>query len=615
MANLVLVAPMAGWVAPLKEVPDPVFAERLLGDGVAIDPVSATLHAPCDGVIVSSAAHAVTIRAANGAEILIHIGLETVALGGQGFVVQAREGRSVKTGDPLIAFDLDSLALRAKSLISPVIVVNGDAFTIARREFNKRVATGEFLMELVPVGTTAVSEQAASNEREALVRLAHGIHARPAAMLANAAKRFSADVSLSMRNRTANARSVAALMSLGVQHGDRVTIRASGSDAEMATADLARLIETGLGETPVDAPPRSSASQRVPQLESVAQGTGVLRGLCASPGAAFGPVSRFRRAEIEVRESGRGIAAETVALENALAEVRTRLELAAAHGNRQRRDILGAHIALLEDPEILRSAHAAIVEGKSAAYGVRATLRSVVADLEQNGDGLLRERAQDMLDIERQLLAMLTGGVPRSVSAPAGSIVVADDILPSELMQLEQSRISALCLARGGPTSHVAILARGINLPALVSTGPAVLNVVDGTNAILNADAGMLRLDPDEAAIAAVRGQTEQRTQKLKQALARAHQECRTADGVRIEAFANLGAGTAEAKAAAESGAEGCGLLRTEFLFLDRAAAPDEEEQALAYQAIADSLGGRPLIIRTLDIGGDKPVPYLPMAS
>ncbi|HEY1961470.1 MAG TPA: phosphoenolpyruvate--protein phosphotransferase, partial [Rhizomicrobium sp.] len=207
------------------------------------------------------------------------------------------------------------------------------------------------------------------------------------------------------------------------------------------------------------------------------------------------------------------------------------------------------------------------------------------------------------------------GGVPRSVSAPAGSIVVADDILPSELMQLEQSRISALCLARGGPTSHVAILARGINLPALVSTGPAVLNVVDGTNAILNADAGMLRLDPDEAAIAAVRVQTEQRTQKLKQALVRAHEECRTADGVRIEVFANLGAGAAEAKAAVESGAEGCGLLRTEFLFLDRAAAPDEEEQALAYQAIADSLGGRPLIIRTLDIGGDKPVPYLPMAS
>jgi phosphocarrier protein FPr/phosphocarrier protein len=157
----------------------------------------------------------------------------------------------------------------------------------------------------------------------------------------------------------------------------------------------------------------------------------------------------------------------------------------------------------------------------------------------------------------------------------------------------------------------VAILARGMDLPALVSAGPAVLNIPEGADAILDADAGVLRLDPDEAAIAEARAQIERRARKLQQALRHANEECRTADGVRIEVFANLGADAAEAKAAIEYGAEGCGLLRTEFLFLDRASRPDEQEQAAAYQAIADALAGRPLIIRTLDIGGDKPVPYL----
>ena len=612
MANLVLVAPMAGWVAPLDEVPDPVFADRLLGDGVAIDPVSATLHAPCDGIVASSAAHALTIRAPNGAEILIHIGLETVALGGQGFILHAREGRTVKTGDPLIAFDLDYVASRAKSLISPVIVTNGDAFTIARRELDKRVATGEFLMEVAPLGAASAFEPDATVEREALVRLAHGIHARPAAVLANAAKRFSAGVSLSVRNRSVNARSVAALMSLGVRHGDRVTLRANGADAENAARDLASLIEKGLGETPVSAP-ASTLDSRSASKAATAEIKGVVRGVCASPGTAYGPVAWFKRAEIAVREAGSGIATETAALEKSLAEVRTRLELTAAHGDRERRGILGAHISLLEDPEILRAAHNNIVEGKSAAFAVRVELRRLATALEQSGDALMRERAHDLIDLEQQLLAHLSGGGRQSASMPRGSIVIADEVLPSELVQLEQSGIAGLCLARGGPTSHVAILARGMNLPALVSTGPAVLNIAEGANAILDADAGLLRLDPDEASVAAVRANAEQRAQKLKLALTHAQEECRTADRVRIEVFANLGADAAEPRVAVESGAEGCGLLRTEFLFLDRATPPDEAEQAAAYQAIADALGGRPLIIRTLDVGGDKPVPYLPL--
>ncbi len=183
MSNLVLVAPIKGWVSPLDEVPDPVFAERILGDGVAIDPTGATVHAPCDAVIVSVARHAVALRAANGAEILIHVGLETVALHGQGFVTHVHEGRTVRTGDPLITFDLDFLASRAKSLISPVVLTNGDAFRIVRRETDRETGRRRIPDGVAAAGGAGAQSDAGAGEatRDVVVRLAHGIHARPAA--------------------------------------------------------------------------------------------------------------------------------------------------------------------------------------------------------------------------------------------------------------------------------------------------------------------------------------------------------------------------------------------------------------------------------------------------
>lgn len=613
MSNLLLVAPMAGWVAPLDEVPDPVFSERILGDGVAIDPTAATVHAPCDGVIASCAQHALTIRAENGAEILIHIGLETVALHGQGFLVHVGEGRRVKTGEALITFDLDFVASRAKSLISPIVLTNGDAFTIARRNADRETDAGEFLMEIVAVGSRASAGiQGSENaQREAVVMLAHGIHARPAALLANAAKRFSSEISLSLRERRVNARSVAALMSLGVRHGDRILIAARGPDAEAAAADLARLIESGLGETPARtaSPPAAVEAQERPKKSD----GGGIRGVCASPGVALGTIVHFRPATIDVAENGSGIAAETSALDSAVAQVRLRLETAAAHGDRAHRDILGAHVAMLDDPEILDAARAEIRNGKSAGYALRSALRTFVAALAQSDDALMRERAQDLLDLERQVLTQLGGGAEAPQRLPDNAVVVAEDLLPSQLLGLEAGKVAGLCLAGGGPTSHVAILAAGMNLPALVGAGAEVLSIPEGATVVLDADAGLLQVDPNEATAAKARAEIASRRWRRERALAASRDECRTADGVRIEVFANLGAGAGEAEAAVEAGAEGCGLLRTEFLFVDRATPPSEDEQAAAYQAISTALKGRALVIRTFDIGGDKPVAYLPL--
>ena len=148
-----LVAPLRGWAAPLDEVPDAVFAGRMLGDGVAIDPTEGVLYAPCDAEVISLARtrHAITLRTAEGAEILVHIGLETVALDGEGFTPRIAAGARVRAGDPLIEFDLDLLARRAKSLLTPILVTNPDAFSVGWRLTDREVEVGEPLLEIMPV--------------------------------------------------------------------------------------------------------------------------------------------------------------------------------------------------------------------------------------------------------------------------------------------------------------------------------------------------------------------------------------------------------------------------------------------------------------------------------
>jgi phosphocarrier protein FPr/phosphocarrier protein len=160
----------------------------------------------------------------------------------------------------------------------------------------------------------------------------------------------------------------------------------------------------------------------------------------------------------------------------------------------------------------------------------------------------------------------------------------------------------------------VAILAAAMGIPALVAAGAAVMTVSDGTALILDADSGQLRVAPDAPALEAAQTQLAQHQERKARAKASAHQICVTRDGQRIEVFGNVGS-LNDALAASANGAEGSGLLRTEFLFLDRATPPDEDEQARQYQAIASALDGKPLIIRTLDVGGDKAAPYLPIPA
>lgn len=259
MSDLVLVAPLPGWVDPLDAVPDEVFSGRMMGDGLAIDPTGTILAAPCDGelVVVPETAHAVTIRAENGAEILLHVGIDTVELKGAGFTALVRAGQHVRAGEPLIRFDLDLIARRARSLLTPILVTEPEHFRIVERRNAGRVACGDRLMTLRPARAAVRAQAAAGGDATAsgtlVVPLPHGLHARPAAMLARSLRNLRVDVTLALRDRTANARSAVALLALGARHGDRLAFHATGVDAALVQTTLEQAFASALAAVPAPA--------------------------------------------------------------------------------------------------------------------------------------------------------------------------------------------------------------------------------------------------------------------------------------------------------------------------------------------------------------------------
>ena len=611
MGDFILKSPMRGWVAPLDEVDDPVFASRMLGDGLAIDPTGPEVRAPCAAQVVSihAAGHAVSLRATNGAEILIHVGLETVGLGGEGFRRHVSDGQRVEAGELLISVDLDLLAARAKSLISPIVITNGDEFAIVRRRDNRRAEIGDEIMTIRGAASPgeAAPGEIATASRQVVVPLAHGLHARPSALIAAEAKRHRADITLAASGRTANAKSPVAIMALGLGSQESALLTASGPDAAAAVAALADLIERRLPPEPVSAPATPAATRTEPL--SAAPVVGVLNGTSAAPGLAIGSAVRLIAAQPTVIEQSQGAEAEILALGLALDTVRARLTAQAGSGLREQREIVQAHLAFLDDEDLMAAADAAIGGGASAGVAWRQAVGAQVDILRQIEDRHIAQRADDLDELEREVLIALSGEGENRQVLPDNAIILADELGPGQLMGLE-GNLAGVCLAGGGPTSHVAILAAAMNIPAVVAFGPRLASVPDGATLILDGALGQLRVAPDAAEIEAAQTQLAARQSHHQESLARAAEPCRMADGTRIEVFANIGS-RADADQALANGAEGCGLLRTEFLFLERIEAPTEDEQAECYQAIASAFAGRPVVVRTLDIGGDKPAPFL----
>ncbi len=611
-----LLAPLAGYALPLDEVPDPVFAQGLAGDGVAIDPTGEVLFAPCDGVVALMPAgrHALTLRVAD-VDLLLHVGIDTVKLDDRGFEALVADGAAVVAGQPLLKFSLDVIARGARSAVTPILLVPTAGARVTRRVTGTVVAPGDLLMELEVPGAVAAAhgvpdEVAAPGLRRSFIAaFGHGLHARPAASIVAALKPVAAAVTLTAHGRSANARSAVALMSLGVRQGEVVEALAQGADAAAALLALQTLMPTAQA-APQPAPTPTGPG---PGRGGSAPGSQSLSGVIAARGFAVGVAAVVTAVERAVAEHGADLTAERRALQQAVTRVRAALEQRRDDSSGAAREILEAHLAMLADPEPLQRAELALVRGHSAGFSYRQALRSVAQQLAGLDDPRLRERAADLHDLERQVLAVLAGENPAAaVTLSDRAIVIASEILPSQLLSLDAAKVAGLVMAAGGPTSHVAILAAARGLPALVAMGEGVLHIRPGSTLVLDADSGQLLVNPEAATLAAAQARLQLRQAQHAQDAAHAQEPAITRDGTPVAVLCNLGA-AGEGAAAVQAGAEGCGLLRTEFLFLDRRDPPDEDEQTAAYAAVLASLGGRPLTIRTLDAGGDKPIPYLPL--
>jgi multiphosphoryl transfer protein len=624
--DFVLLAPFTGPMVPLADVPDPVFADGMFGDGIGIDPLSGVLLSPCDGVITHLARthHAVTLRTPQGAEILVHIGIDTVELGGKGFTPKVEQGTSVRAGQVLIEFDADYVAQNAPSLVSVIAVANSDAFEVVDRAGRGMLKAGEsqLLVLRSKGGAKADAARSDSNftdEARRNVTLGHagGLHARPAARAREAARGFDAKVEVRFNGRKAPIESVVGLLGLGAGEGATIELLGVGAQAaaavEAVAAELLREAHGEVEEKP--ARTQSPAPVAVSREPGKPLDPNTIAGVCASPGIAVGKLVRWDNNDIEPPEQATGAtAAESHLLDKAIATIDAELgetvRTASQRGAVGEAGIFAVHRVLLEDPTLLDAARDLISLGKSAGFAWREAIRAQIVLLSNVEDALLAERAADLRDIEKRVLRALGYTNTAARELPDEAVLAADEFTPSDLSSLDRTRVTALLMARGGATSHAAIIARQSGIPAMVAVGDALYAIPDGTQVVVDASAGRLEYAP--TALDVERARLErQRLAGVREVNRRTSQEAATThDGRTIEVAANI-ATLDDAKTAVDNGADAVGLLRTELLFIHRQTAPTADEHKESYQSIVGALNGRTAIIRTLDVGADKEVDYL----
>jgi len=626
MTDFRLVAPLTGLIVPIEQVPDPVFAQKMIGEGISIDPLSDRLLAPCDGVVahLHPSHHAVTIRTTGGLEVLLHIGLDTVQMRSDGFTPKVSVGDEVQTGDELIAFDLDKVATNAKSLLTQMVIANSDLLTSFTPRKGLVTAGADVVAELsVAVGEVAESESQGRSVTSAAILVPNptGLHARPAAVLANMAKKFDSRIRLQRDESQANAKSVVAIMGLEVGYGDKVQLIADGADAEQAITELAAAIANGLGEegaVPIAAPASvavSASAKPAPRPRSY--DPDVLLGVAASPGLGVGIVVQVRRQDITVVEDAADRHQErrrlNAAIDRAGVQLQALEDRLKGEADPSRAAIFAAHQEILGDPDLMDLAASAIDKGKSAAFAWRGAYLVYAAQLAGLKNEVLAGRANDIRDVGQRVLEEITGQRSEKAELPAGSILVAEDLTPSDTATLDRTKVVGFCTTGGGASSHVAIIARSLDIPAVAGIEPRALDILDGTRVILDGARGTLRLNASDGEVEQIKGRQARRATRRAAELAQIDEPTNTSDGRHLEIVANIG-GLGDARTAMTNGADGVGLLRSEFVFMGRTSAPSEDEQTQIYSDIAASLApGQPLVIRTLDVGGDKPLPYLPM--
>ena len=478
-----------------------------------------------------------------------------------------------------------------------------------------KVGTLEGLNEESQLSNLQTFQPSNLKEIHLIVQNQMGLHARPAAKFVATASRFESEIKLqnvTYNSESVNGKSINQVVTLGVRQGNEIAIAASGTDAHEALAALQQLVESNFGEQTEK--PRSKQAEEIPDSRFPIPDSR-FSGIPASSGIAIGKIAIYQPEVITItQQQADNTQAEwqqlQTAIDTATYQIQNlRYQISATA--KEEAAIFDAHLLYLSDPALLERVRQLIfAQFQSAATAWKTIIDETISSYEALSDSYLQARAADVYDVGQRVLKLLTGTESALFNLPEPAILVATDLTPSETAQLDVTKVLGICTVAGGATSHSGILARSLGIPAVVGVGSELLRLENGTLIALDGETGQVWVQPDDTVLRELQLKQDSYLAAIQELKSTAKQPAITRNGHRVKVMANI-LQVQDAQIALDAGAEGVGLLRSEFLYFDRITAPTEEEQLEAYQAIASILSPHPLIIRALDIGGDKPLPYL----
>ncbi|WP_027722339.1 phosphoenolpyruvate--protein phosphotransferase [Maridesulfovibrio zosterae] len=465
------------------------------------------------------------------------------------------------------------------------------------------ISTTDCVQEDMPTGEELSADLLVINKM--------GLHARPAANLVSTAGKFKSSVAIRKGADSASAKSINQVALLSVKNGDTITISVSGADAQEAFDALIKLHKDNFGERDED------VAELVEDIKPVVQaGDGTIVGAPGSGGYAVGTayVHQATLPEVE-RKNISDVETELekldLAISTALSDIKILQRETEKTSGKANAAIFEVHAMIISDKDMRDKAAEIVSEQQiNADYAWFEVMNKITADYRNLDDTYMQARAADVMDCGGRVLRILAGEEEQGICLENGAIIVAHDLSPSDVAGLDLEKVLGVVTEIGGVTSHAAILSRSMGIPAVIGAGKSIQQIQNGTIIALNGFEGVIWPEPEQSVVNDIAEKRVLWLAEREEAKAKGAAPAKTLDGTDIMVMGNIGV-PADAPRVFEYGAEGVGLFRTEFLFQDRSQAPTEDEQFDAYVEAARAMQGNPVIIRTLDIGGDKPVKYL----
>jgi phosphoenolpyruvate-protein phosphotransferase/dihydroxyacetone kinase phosphotransfer subunit len=540
-----------------------------------------------------------------------------------------------------MALDLLPEDMRSKIMLCPAPVVEGTisaavqaslgsdlqtAFNEARQSLLPKLEHLGFVEEDKPASTPVIPVGISDEAQETILDICntYGLHARPAAQFVKTSSQFDAQIqvfNLTNGKGPANAKSMNAVATLGAVQGNRIRVIASGVQAEQALRALQKLAEDNFSES---TEPLSEKVSKQPPLSSLELSSskkslpsGAEQAIPIAEGIALAPVYHYHLPPLSIPEhSIDDPQVEWMGLQAAISKTKQiildqRRQTTTRAGEAQAA-IFDAHLLILEDPEMLEAVKNTIfIEKKNGAFAWNQQVQHVADQYAALEDPYMKQRSVDVIDVGNQVLYALFGeDRTAAIQFSQPVVLVAEELTPAQTTQLDLKQVFGVLTVVGGPTSHSAILARSLGIPAITGAPNSILQVAEGTLVGLDGFSGAYWVAPSPEVQDELESCRMEWIKKRDSLLLASRQPAVTLDGHKVEVAANVG-NLKDAQTALKNGADGIGLLRTEFLFLTRQTPPDEEEQYTALCDIGSTLNPYPVIVRTLDVGGDKPLPYI----